>query len=104
MEDDILREIIGVEKEIQQSVDLEKLNMSKWLEAKKSELEERFARGEEEIQESFRRSHETAIENARNGAANILTEAQQQIARLNQLSNDVFSGYVKNHLHEILPG
>ena len=103
MENDILREIIDVEKEIQQSVDLEKLAMSKWLESKKSELEEGLARGEEEIQESFRRLREAAIENARKRASNIFTEAEQQAARLIQLRNDDLTAYVMNHLHEILP-
>jgi vacuolar-type H+-ATPase subunit H len=103
MENDTLREIIDVEKEIQQSVDLEKLAMSKWLESKKSELEEGLARGEEEIQESFRRLREAAIENAQKRASNIFTEAEQQAARLIQLRNDVLTSYVMNHLHEILP-
>ena len=104
MEQDILREIIDVEKEIQRSVDLEKLNMSKWLEAKKSDVEERFARGEEEIQASFQRLQAIAIENARSRASNIFTEAKQEIAGIHQLSNEVLSNYVMNHLHEILPG
>jgi len=104
MENDILREIIDVEKEIQQLVDHEHMAMSKWLEAKKSELEESLARGEVEIQESFRRLQDASIENARQKASNIITDAEQQADRIRHMRDDVLTGYVMNHLHKILPG
>jgi len=104
MENDILREIIDVEKDIQQSVDHSRVTMRAWLDARKKEIEEELARSEGEIQASFRQSREAAIEDARKKAANIIADAEQQTARIKQIDKDVLAGMVSNNLHKILPG
>ncbi len=65
MDNNILREIIDVEKEIQQSVEQAKETTRAWLETRKKEMDERLAREEKEIVDSFQQSRETA--DARSG-------------------------------------
>ncbi len=104
MESDILREVIEVEKDIQQSVDHAMVTTREWLNARKKEVEEELARSEVDIQESFRRSRETVIEDARQKALNIIASTEQQAARIMQIKNDALKGMVWSHLHKILPG
>jgi vacuolar-type H+-ATPase subunit H len=104
MENDILREIIDVEKEIQQSVEHTRATMREWVSARKKEIEDELVRSEGDIQAAFRRSRETAIEDARKKAANIIADAEQQAVQIGQIKDDVLKSMVSNHLHKILPG
>ncbi len=104
MENDILREIIDVEKEIQQSVDRTRMTMREWLNTQKKEIEDELARSEGDIQAAFQRSRETAIDDARKKAANIIADAEQQAVQIGQIKNDVLKSMVSSHLHKILPG
>jgi vacuolar-type H+-ATPase subunit H len=103
MENDILREIIDVEKEIQQSLDHTRATMREWLNARKKEIEDEIARSEGDIEATFRRSREMAIEDARKKAASIIADAEQQAARIVQIKNDALKSMVSTHIHKILP-
>lgn len=104
MENDILREIIDVEKEIQQSVDHTRVMMHEWLNARKKEIEDELARSESEMQAAFQNSREMAIEEARKKATNIIEDAEQRASRIVQIKNDVLKNMVSSNLHKILPG
>jgi vacuolar-type H+-ATPase subunit H len=104
MENDILREIIDVEKEIQQSVDQTRLMTREWLDARKKEIEDELTRSENEIQAAFEHSREIAIEDARKKALNIVADAEQQAARIFQINNDDLKNMVSSNLRKILPG
>jgi len=99
-----LREIIDVEKDIQQSVDHTGVTIREWLNARKKEIEEGLARNEVDMQESFRQSRETVIEDAQKKSVNIMADAERQAARLMQINNDNLKTMVTNCLHRILPG
>ncbi len=104
MENDILREIIDVEKEIQQSLDHTRVTTQEWLNARKKEIEDELAHSENEIQAAFQHSREMAIEDARKKASNIIADAEQQAARIVQIKNDDLKNMVSSNLHKILPG
>jgi vacuolar-type H+-ATPase subunit H len=104
MESDILREIIDVEKDIQQSVDHTRVTIREWLNARKKEIEEELARSEVDMQESFCISRKTVIEDAQKKSVNIMADAERQAARLMQIKNDNLKTIVSNCLHRILPG
>jgi len=104
MENDILREIIEVEKDIQQSVDLTTVSMREWLNARKKEIEEEIVRREADMQESFRRSRETVIQDARKKSVDIVADAEQLSARLMQIKNENLKSMVSNCIPSILPG
>jgi vacuolar-type H+-ATPase subunit H len=104
MDNNILREIIGVEKEIQQSVEQAKEMARVWLETRKKEMDERLAKEEKEIVDSFHRSREKLEREAVIGAEDLVKRAEQQADQIIQLNNETLARIVAKHIHMILPG
>ena len=104
MNNDILREIINVEKEVQLSLDQARERVGFWFEARKKELDENLAREEKEIIASFQQSREGVTREATTKAADLVKRAEQQAAQITRLSNDTLADIVANHIHKILPG
>lgn len=104
MENNILREIIDVEKEIQQSLDQEKLKTREWLDARKKQIEIDSATQEQNILQSYQRAHENAEQEAAKTASELFEKSKQQTDKLAQLENDVLVKIVTNHISKILPG
>lgn len=104
MENNLLREIIDVEKEIQQSVDQTKASTSAWLDAKKKEIEQETAREEKDILALFQQARENTIRDAAKRASDLVTEAEKQADRIKHLNSQTLSGIAMNHIHKILPG
>ncbi len=104
MENNILREIIDVEKEIQLSIDKAKVSAGEWLDAKKKEIEQETAQEEKNILTSFEKARENSIRDAANRASELIAEAEKQADRIKHLNSQTVSGIVVNHIHKILPG
>ena len=104
MENNILREIIGVEKEIQQSIEQAKEMARVWLETRKKEMDERLANEEKEIVDSFRLSRELLEREAVSGAEDLVKQAELQAEHINQLEDEALARIVAEHIHMILPG
>ncbi len=104
MENNILREIIDVEKEIQLSVDKAKVSIGEWLDAEKKEIEQETAKKEKDILASFQQDRENSIQDAANRASKLIAEAEKQTDRIKHLKSQTLSGIVMNHIHKILPG
>ncbi len=104
MENNILREIIDVEKEIQLSIDKEKVSIGEWLDAKKKEIEQEAAKEEKDIVASFEQAREHTIRDAAKRASELISEAEKQSDRIKHLKSQTLSGIVINHIHKILPG
>ena len=104
MENNILRDIIGVEKEIQQSIEQAKDMARAWLETRKKEMDERLAKEEQEIVASFQLSREKLAREAVSGAEDLVKRAELQADRIVQLKNETLEQIVADHLHMILPG
>ena len=104
MENNILREIIGVEKEIQQSIEQAKEMARVWLETRKKEMDERLAKEEKEIVASFRQSREKLEREAVSGAEDLVKQAELQADHIIQLNNETLARIVADHIHMILPG
>ncbi len=104
MENNILREIIGVEKEIQQSLEQAKEMTRAWLETRRKEIDERGAREEKEIVASFQRAREKLAREAASRADALVKRAEQQADRIVRLENDTLARIVANHIHKIMPG
>ncbi len=104
MENNILREIIDVEKEIQLSIDKAKVSTGEWLDAKKKEIEQETAQEEKNILASFEQARENTIREAASSASLLIAQAEQQADRIKHLKSQTVSGIVVNHIHKILPG
>ncbi len=104
MENNILREIIDVEKEIQLSVDKAKVSIAEWLDAEKKAIEQKTAKEEKDILASYQQAREISIRDAANRASELIAEAEKQADRIKHLNSQTVSGIVVNHIHKILPG
>jgi vacuolar-type H+-ATPase subunit H len=104
MENNTLREIIGVEKEIQQSIEQAKEVARAWLETRKQEMDERLAKEEKELVASFQQAREKLEREAASRADALVKRARQQADRIVRLENDTVARIVADHIHKILPG
>ncbi len=104
MENNILREIIDVEKEIQLSVDKAKESIAEWLGAEKKRIEQETAKEEKTIVASFQQARENTIQDAAKRASEIVLEAEKQSDSIKHLNSRTLSGIAVNHIHKILPG
>lgn len=104
MENHTLREIIEVEKEIQQSLDRTKETLRDWLDARRKEAEEELARSEQELLASFEQYRKHAVQDAGSRASAVATAAEDRAARVTRLGHELLAGIVANHIKKILPG
>jgi len=103
MDNDILRDIIDVEKEIQQSLDETKLKTNEWLDARKKEIERDAALEEQKILQSYQKAHENAEQKAAMTAAELFEQSKQQTEKIANLENDILVKIVTTRIPKILP-
>jgi vacuolar-type H+-ATPase subunit H len=103
MENNILREIIGVEKEIQQSIEQAKEMSRAWLENRKKEMDERLTKEEEEVVASFQQSRQKAAREAASRADDLVRQAELQADRIVHVKDEMLSRIVADRIHTILP-
>ena len=104
MERDILGQVIEAEKELQQSLDLEKNKAREWLERVKKECEEAFIREEKNIKESLEKSKAEAAGEAAVKAAGTESRAAAEAERLGRLQKEALSRIILKQIAGILPG
>ncbi len=104
MEKDILSEVIEVEKDIQKSLDEEKVKARTWLEQVKEDSAQELAREEINIKASLNEAIEVARKNAELKAAEIVKQAQVKAERFRKLTDDALNQIIGRQLNRILPG
>jgi len=104
MEDDILSEVIEVEKELQRCLELERGKARERLEKIRIEAEQELASSEQEIQKSLRTSYEKTLEEARSKAASMVHDAEAKADQLAKLEDGRLINSIMKQLNGILPG
>ncbi len=104
MENNILREIIDVEKEIQQSLDQAKIASREWLDARKKEIEQDLVGQEKEIALSFQQARDDAARDAEKKASELVEQAKKRTDRISHTENDILARIVTSQISKILPG
>lgn len=104
MENDLLSEVVQVEKEIQKNLDLEKVKSWEWLENARKEIEEEFTRTEQQSTALLQRSTEEAKHKAGLKAAEVVQQASLKATRLETTNNEVLSQVLEKHIGRVLPG
>lgn len=95
--------VISVEKEIQVCLEAERRKTRAWLEEVRKEAEEEFIKKEERIREASRKSAEQAKAEAISKARNIMKDAEEEAARLLDLSDETLRGIIMLRLYMVLP-
>ena len=104
MENNILREIIDVEKEIQQSLDQAKIASREWLDARKKEIEKDLVRQEKYIALSFQQARDDAARDAEKKASELVEQEKKRTDRISHTENDILARIVTGQINKILPG
>ena len=104
MENNILRDIIEVEKDIQLSLEQAKEKTRAWLETRKKEMNERLEKEEKEISASFQQAREKLAREAASRGEDLVKVAEKQADHIDHLKNDALARIVAHHIRTILPG
>jgi hypothetical protein len=103
MERDIISKVVGVEKEIQDRLDLEKRRADEWLKKVKEEAEEEIRGEGKTLKESFTKAKKDEIAATRRKAAEILNDAAIEAERLSKISDETLKDIIIRHISRILP-
>jgi len=104
MEDDVLRKVVEIEKEIQQKLGKEKLKAGQWLKKIRAEAEKEVSRIEDALKKSFADELEAIKNQAQQRAAEIVKAERKKAAILEKTGDDIVRKIVSRHLKQILPG
>jgi hypothetical protein len=103
MENEILRSIIDVEKDIQRSLEQARLAAEAWLEERKKEIEADCVRQEQVLIASFEEARGRLEKEAQHRAAELVKKAEHQAERLANLDNAVLVRIVTSTIGRIIP-
>jgi vacuolar-type H+-ATPase subunit H len=103
MDNDLLRDVIEKEKEIQRSLEQATLTAEQGLEARKKEIQEECAEKEKIIQNAFEQARERARYSAQDKASDIVKQAEQQAEWFGRVTDETLARIVANHISKILP-
>jgi vacuolar-type H+-ATPase subunit H len=104
MDDDILSQVVEVEKEVQQRIEIEKKMSQEWLENVKKEAEEKVLIEEKELKKNVTDSISIARLNAEKKAEAIISDANVEAERIEKLDDDILKNIIIKHIIRILPG
>ncbi len=104
MNDDILTDIIAVEKEIRERLDAEREHAAAWLAEVRTGLEEGYRREEERLREELERALAAARSEAELESARLVAEATAQADRLTGIEDETLLQALDKHLVGLRPG
>ena len=104
MENDILSEVIEVEKEIQKTLEDEKLKAHAWLEQVKKESADELAHEESVIKASMNKAIENAKKDADLKAAEIVRQTKIKADDFAKLTDTTLREAIVKRLTRLLPG
>ena len=104
MADQVINEVIAVEKELQAHLDAEKLKCEQRVEKAKRESEEKIVLEEAALKESSLIAARDARIEAEAVAAHIMEEASARATRIERIGDELLSRIIARHIIKILPG
>ena len=102
MDDDILSQVVEVEKEVQQRIEIEKKMSQEWLENVKKEAEEKVLIEEKELKKNVTDSISIARLNAEKKAEAIISDANVEAERIEKLDDDILKNIIIKPIIRIL--
>jgi hemoglobin-like flavoprotein len=104
MDNNILSEVIEVEREIQKCLELEQAKARDWLEKVKKECAGEFLKEEALVKDSLATAEVRARNEAEENAASSVMAAAAVIEQLDHLDRTMLQAVVDKHIRTILPG
>ena len=104
MDNNILSEVIEVEREIQKCLEIEQTKARDWLEKVKKECEAEVLKEEALIKDSLAAAENLARKEAEESAASSVRDAAALVEHMDHLDRAVLQAVVEKHIRTILPG
>jgi len=104
MDNNILSEVIEVEREIQKCLEIEQTKARDWLDKVKKECEAEVLKEEAQIKDSLAAAENLARKEAEESAAASVRDAAALVEHMDHLDRVVLQAVVEKHIRTILPG
>lgn len=104
MDNNILSEVIEVEREIQKCLELEQAKARDWLEKVKKECADEVLQEEVRVKALLAAAEDRARKEAEDSAAARVRDAALLIEHIDHLDRTLLQAVVKKHVRTILPG
>ena len=104
MDNNILSEVIEVEREIQKCLEIEQTKARDWLEKVKKECADEVLKEEARIKDSLAAAEDRARKEAEESVASSVRDAAALVEQRDHLDRAVLQAIVDKHIRTILPG
>ncbi|RPI32854.1 MAG: hypothetical protein EHM54_11410 [Nitrospiraceae bacterium] len=103
MKEDLLSEVVAVEKELARDLETEKTKAREMLDNLRQDSEREISEEEKRLQETLNQAITASVIRAEKRASGMMEKADSTAARLERTSDEVLKGIIRNHIARILP-
>jgi F0F1-type ATP synthase membrane subunit b/b' len=103
MEKDLLQAVIKVESAIQQSIESERKKAAEWLESVRVSLSQELEAQKQHLEEEYTRSLESTCMACEIKAQKEVTDVNEMVENLQNITDDILQDIVRVFLQDILP-
>ncbi|HKJ13666.1 MAG: hypothetical protein OES28_00765 [Desulfobulbaceae bacterium] len=103
MEKDLLQAVIKVESAIQQSIESERKKAAEWLESVRVSLSQELEAKKQQLEEEYTRSLESTCMACEIKAQKEVTDVNEMVENLQNITDDILQDIVRVFLQDILP-
>lgn len=103
MKEDLLSEVVEVEKELTLNLETEDIRAKAMLDSLRWGSEQKVSEEEKQLQEALDQALTASIKRAEIRASDILEKADAAAARLERISDEVLKVIIRRHITRILP-
>ena len=103
MEKDLLQAVIKVESAIQQSIESERKKAAEWLESVRVSLSQELEDKKQQLEEEYTRSLESTCMACEIKAQKEVTDVNEMVENLQNITDDILQDIVRVFLQDILP-
>lgn len=103
MKENLLSEVVEVEKELARELGTAKITSQEMLDNLRQDSEQKISEEEKRLQEALNQAITASDIRAEKRAASIMEKADATASRLERTGDDVLKGIIRKHLIRILP-
>jgi vacuolar-type H+-ATPase subunit H len=103
MKEDLLSEVVEVEKELALNLETEDIRAKEMLDTLRRDSELEISKEEKRLEEALNEALTASVKRAEKRASDILEKADATASRLERTSDEVLKGTIRNHIARILP-
>jgi|SRR5210317_118288 F0F1-type ATP synthase membrane subunit b/b' len=103
MEKDLLQAVIKVESAIQQSIESERKKAAEWLESVRVSLSQELEAKKQQLEKEYTRSLESTCMACEIKAQKEVTDVNEMVENLQNITDDILQDIVRVFLQDILP-